>query len=204
MYLWLLSLASIFCLPLEAPATMLPENLSLLEISGMNADLEDPDLKKWREAYIDQKPIQELTAKALQKKLTKLDELTRIFVALRYANANYKKSSTQVQDAINFLKSVEDQKLDVLEVHPLAPYLLEEIIESEGLKSSYSAKIEDQILAAGSISCPQRTLIQSRIKNERVTNIDIPEILDLITSIQRSKSFNYREESFELLLDMLS
>jgi soluble lytic murein transglycosylase-like protein len=204
MYLWLLSLVSIFCLPLEAPATMLPENLSLLEISGMNADLEDPDLKKWREAYIDQKPIQELTAKALQKKLTKLDEFTRIFVALRYANANYKKSSTQVQDAINFLKSVEDQKLDVLEVHPLAPYLLEEIIESEGLKSSYSAKIEDQILAAGSISCPQRTLIQSRIKNERATNIDIPEILDLITSIQRSKSFNYREESFELLLDMLS
>jgi hypothetical protein len=188
---------------LHAEATVLPDNLELEEAHDSVNPL-DPDLLAWKKSHAEVIPFQELNQEQFQQLLGTVDEVTRSFLKLRYANVSNRKPSEALKEALAMIDSAKQSGEDIAKASPLGPYLLEEILESTSLPPETSQFIERQILRSDVKSCPQRGAIIRAISNDRVKKLDIPEMLELMSRIQQYRSTNFKEEAFQSLLDSMS
>jgi len=173
------------------------------ELSSKTSPI-DPDLLAWKNKHTGVTPLQELSNENFEKLISGSDEVTAAFLELRMANiSNKRQQATAVKNAITVFEANRGPN-GLVQTHPMGAYLAEELLESASVPPSLLPTLEKELISSSGRSCPQRGAIMRAISDQKLKELDVPSLLELIARIQAYRSKSFREEAFASILDSVS
>jgi hypothetical protein len=171
-----------------------------LEVASKEPIKMDANLAQWLKDHAEPVSVLDLPSNQFSKTAEKLQGMPGILLRLRYSNTSDKNDVKALAEALNFYQAEQDK---LILTDPLAPYLLEEMLQSPKLKSDQRPAILKALDKSGAQSCPHKGLVLKEVTDGFSKSAPVDTLIPMLDKIFAFNSKRFRENALESFLDAL-
>lgn len=179
-------------------STVPPEAYDLRPQTKQNHST-DVTLAAWLKEFKDVDNVVDQNKKKFLELVKRYDDITQLFLKLRYENVNNNYSQKA------YVKALEELNRDNkrFQTHPLKPYIFEEMLESDKIDDKFKSVVLQRLVSEGANTCPHKQIILKDIDSKDFVNRDLSEVRKTIGTIVGFRSKAFKKQAVEELIEVL-
>jgi hypothetical protein len=191
--------------PPRARATTPPESYPLAEAEPGAPSPVDPNLDAWLAQHADRPDPFGLEGDEWTKFLAEQDAVTQWYLKLTRARAGRDRAAAKAlaAEAYQALSADLASPKPTYLTHPLIPYLLAELAQSDELPAGEKPKLEALFADVGTGSCAHKNRVFEEITRDNLSRLSDDGLRDLLARIERFRASSFKSAALRRFIAAL-